>query len=650
MISLVNAGSLRDDAPPPKTKGEPPKDAKDKGGLLLNDPRACPGYTLLAPTTSKHTYLMDLQGRVVRKWESDCNPGQSTYFLDNGNLLRAGQLSNPPFFTPGYGGRIQEFTWDGQIVWDFKYVSQTQLPHHDICRLPNGNILMIVWEKKPAKEAIAAGRRPETVGDGDLLADSLLEVQPTGKTTGKIVWEWHAWDHLIQDFDPAKTNYGDVGVHPERIDLNFGEGTIAAMVAKPEELKKLQSIGYVGGAGRKPQRVQPDWTHTNAIAYNAELDQILLSVHEFSEIWIIDHSTTTAESASHAGGRYGKGGDLLYRWGNPRAYRAGTIKDQKLFSQHNAQWIARGLPGEGNILVFNNGLRRTGGAHSTVDEIVPPVDAKGHYAYTAGQAFGPDKPVWTYVAPKRTDFYSAIISGAQRLPNGNTLICSGTNGTIFEVTPEKETVWKYVNPVKGSFNFPQFGGPPPLGQILASFLQDMMKLTAEQKKELQTAEKQLAEKLDKLLTAEQKKQLKERPAAGGPAAFASMPPPGQLLSSSIKDQLKLTAEQKKQLGELQKEADSTLAKILKEEQKKQLKEVQDGARAFTGGPPPGGGPALIGRPPGGFGPLGANALFRATRYPRNYPGLTGKDLTPGKTVEELQPKDSPKEPKEKQAQ
>ncbi len=272
------------------------------------------------------------------------------------------RCANPPFFGGGTGGRIQEFTWDGKLVWDFTYVTDTQLPNHDICRLPNGNTLMVTWIKKTSKEAVAAGRRPETVADSHLLTGSILEIQPTGKTTGKIVWEWHAWDHVTQDFDEKKPNFGEVGKHPELIDLNFGDGVIAAMVAKPEELEKLRGIGYIGNAGRKPQRPQADWLHINAVTYNAELDQIMLSVYEFSEIWIIDHSTKPAEAAGHQGGRYGKGGDLLYRWGNPRAYRAGTVKDQKLFGQHNPQWIAKGLPGEGHVLIFNNGMRRTGGA------------------------------------------------------------------------------------------------------------------------------------------------------------------------------------------------------------------------------------------------------------------------------------------------
>src|SRR5262249_27241070 len=230
------------------------------------------------------------------------------------------------------------------------------------------------------------------------------------------------------------------------------------------------------------QRVSPDWTHVNAVAYNAELDQVVISVHAFSEIWIIDHGTTTAEAASHAGGRRGKGGDLLYRWGNPAAYKTGTSKDQQLFNQHNAHWIPKGYPGEGNLLVFNNGGRRPGGAHSTVDEIVLPADKDGNYSRSEGKAYGPDKPAWTYAAPKKSDFFSMLISGAQRLPNGNTLICSGNNGTVFEVTPDKEIVWKYVNPTKGGFGGPPGGfRAPPLGEIFPGFFADILKFTADQK-------------------------------------------------------------------------------------------------------------------------------------------------------------------------
>lgn len=236
-----------------------PAPPKPKLGLLVHEAGAYPGYTLLAPTSSTQTYLIDMEGHVVQTWKSAYNPGFSAYLLENGHLLRTGQIRNPPFFGGGTGGRIQEFTWDGDLVWDFTYYGDTHLPNHDICQLPNGNILMIVWEKKSLQEAIAAGRRPETVGQDHLLADCILEVQPTGKTSGKIVWEWHTWDHLIQDFDPQKAHYGNVGHHPELLDLNFGTSTIAAMVAKPAELEKLRSIGYIGGTTRQPHFVQPDW-------------------------------------------------------------------------------------------------------------------------------------------------------------------------------------------------------------------------------------------------------------------------------------------------------------------------------------------------------------------------------------------------------
>ena len=167
----------------------------------------------------------------------------------------------------------------------------------------------------------------------------------------------------------------------------------------------------------------------------------------FNELWIIDHSTTVAEAAGHAEGRSGKGGDLLYRWGNPQAYRAGTATDQRLFAQHDVHWIASGLPGAGHLLLFNNGRHRPDGDYSSVEEIIPPADEDGRYLCQPGAAFGLDRTVWSYTAPEKSRFYSLHISGAQRLPNGNTLICSGASGTLFEVTPKGNVVWKYINPV-----------------------------------------------------------------------------------------------------------------------------------------------------------------------------------------------------------
>src|SRR5207244_3463212 len=152
-------------------------------------------------------------------------------------------------------------------------------------------------------------------------------------------------------FDKTKPNYGNVAEHPELVNINYGEDALAPIMATKDGADKLKAIGYVGAnTGPRQPRVNSDWTHCNCVAYNQDLDQVVVSVHGFSEFWIIDHSTTTAGAASHSGGRSGKGGDLLYRWGNPRAYRSGTAADQRLFAQHNAHWIPRGLPGEGHLL------------------------------------------------------------------------------------------------------------------------------------------------------------------------------------------------------------------------------------------------------------------------------------------------------------
>jgi hypothetical protein len=622
-------------AQPGKDKDEPPKGKEaPKLGVTINDPKALQGYTLLSPLLTKKTYLIDMTGKVVREWDCKCTPATCAYLLDNGNLLRPGNLGGEEKSFgggPGAGGRVQEYTWDGELVWDYRLFNDKQLPHHDITRMPNGNILMIVWDKKSSKDTIAAGRRAEAVGS-HFLPDSILEVKKTGKTTGQIVWEWYLWDHLIQDHDKDKANFGDVAAHPELVDINFGQDIVGAVAAKKDGLDKLKGIGYGAFMGKGPTA---DWTHCNSVAYNADLDQIVISVHSFSELWVIDHSTTTLEAASHKGGKSGKGGDLLYRWGNPRAYRAGTAKDQRFFAQHNAHWIPKGLPGEGHIMVFNNGGRRPDGSYSSIDEIVPPVDSQGHYAHKPGTAYGPDKAVWTYTAEKKSDFFSHFISGAQRLANGNTLICSGANGIVFEVTPKNEVVWKFLNPSKsgpgggpGPVGFPPKGGfgPPVPGQILPSFIQDSLKLTEEQKKNLGEFQKEVSGKLDKILTEDQTKQFKDfKPGFGG-GGFGALPQPGQLMSPFLQTRLKLSDEQKKQTDGLQKEVDAKLDKLLAEDQKKQLKELRS-AGAFR---PPG----------GGFGGPTGSSLFRAYRFAPNHPALAGRELTPGKTIDELQAKET----------
>ncbi|NIR49204.1 T9SS type A sorting domain-containing protein [candidate division KSB1 bacterium] len=386
-------------------------------GVVLNDERAYDGFTLFAPLAHSNTYLIDNEGRLINSWESVFAPALSVYLLEDGSLLRAGDPGgNDTFTAGGDGGLVERFDWDGNLTWQFRYSNERHRLHHDIEPLPNGNVLMIAWELKTATEVHVAGGDTTLLSEGELWPDHIIEVQPTGPTDGEIVWEWHLWDHLIQDFDSTKANFGVVEDHPELVDINFLNN------------------------GRA------DWNHTNAVNYHPKLEQIVLSTPTLNEIWIIDHSTTTEEAAGHTGGNSGKGGDLLYRWGNPRVYRLGTRADQKLFFQHDAQWIEPDVPGAGNILIFNNGGDRPEGSFSTVDEIVTPIEKNGSYTRSPDLPFGPMEPFWSYRAENPSDFFSRVISGAQRLPNGNTLICSGVTGTFFEVTQEKEIVWRYINP------------------------------------------------------------------------------------------------------------------------------------------------------------------------------------------------------------
>ena len=409
------------------------------------------GYVLISPLRSTETYLLNADKEIVHCWKSDHPPTGTAYLMENGDLLRG---ARDPEFSHFHGGGIglmvERYGWDGELIWSFRYANEDHCFHHDIAAMPNGNLLMIAWERKSKEEAVAQGRDPELLKDDCLWPGHVIEVQPDGPTGGKIVWEWHMWDHLVQDFDREKPNYGVIYEHPDLIDLN---NTGSTPPATPEELRKLRSVGYTGGGddddGDDNRRGGADWLHTNAINYNPELDQIALSAKTFSEVWIIDHSTTTEEAASHRGGKSDKGGDLLYRWGNPWSYKSGTTEDKILFDQHDVRWISQGAPGAGHITAFNNGQGRE---YSSIIEIETPMDEDGEYILDDEGRFGPYEFAWEYTAENKKDFYSHFISGATRLPNGNTFICEGATGRFFEVNSDGNTLWEHVNTLGGELD------------------------------------------------------------------------------------------------------------------------------------------------------------------------------------------------------
>ncbi|HLP33589.1 MAG TPA: aryl-sulfate sulfotransferase [Bacteroidia bacterium] len=394
--------------------------AQQTVGIFKNTPQALKGYVLMAPLGDSVTYLLNNCGEVVHRWVSNYRPGLSCYLLEDGTLVRPFQVPNATFNGQG-GGGVQKLDWNSNVLWSYRYTSPLYHQHHDISPMPNGNVLLLAFEYKTQAEALAAGRKFNSA----IWPEHIVEIEPVGTDSGKVVWEWHAWDHAIQEFDSNKSNYGVVAQHPELLHLNYPPS---------------------GGNGNNPA----DWMHGNGLDYNPQLDQIILSARAFSEFYIIDHSTTTSQAASHSGGRYGKGGDILYRWGNPAAYNRGDSSTKQLFYQHNVNWIKNGLPGAGNIIAFNNGPRNGNLPFSTITEIQAVTDSVGFYTQPGASAFGPSNPLWTYQDSPADSFYSAFIGGAQRLINGNTLVCEGTSGHLFEVDSAGNTMWSYVNPSSNS--------------------------------------------------------------------------------------------------------------------------------------------------------------------------------------------------------
>lgn len=379
-------------------------------GLMLNTEDAYNGYTLFnaGPTASggfggnSSAYLIDNCGNIVNSWKSDYNAGLSCYLDDEGNLVRPIQnRESNQMGGPGAGGGIEIQDWEGNIIWFFDYNENNEhLQHHDICPLPNGNILVIAWERFEADELVAYGRA------GTLVTEHIIEVKPTGPTSGEIVWEWHLIDHTVQHFVDSLDNYGVIADNPQLIDINLGNPN--------------------------------DHVHFNSVDYLEEFDLIVLSSRFLSEIYVIDHSTTTEEASSHTGGTYGKGGDILYRWGNPQNYNKGDNSNQQIRSQHGVHWV----PGSYNngkplISIFNNNTSST----SFLMVIEPPITLDGSFLYDAEIGFEN-----TILVLKQPVSAAPTGSSCAGLPNGNFLYSINRNGEIGEVNKNGGRVWQYIIP------------------------------------------------------------------------------------------------------------------------------------------------------------------------------------------------------------
>jgi hypothetical protein len=441
--------------------------------ISWNSAKAYNGYTTITTTIGGQViYLIDMEGRVVHTW-----PSSGYKLMPNGNLFS------------GFGQGYSEMDWDGNYAWgpwempDPKPLNEASFHHdswwmHDATLDTDAYFGNIFWKATNEEvqaaggdpsidyEYVPEGTRPSFFGGGNGrsgMTDAIWEVR---KDTGEMVWEWKFLDHTIQDRNPAWPNYVGQGM------------TISDYPGKCDIFWQTDASAPNGDEG-----MVQDWHHCNSLNYNEELDLIVINAKHWSEFFVIDHGgtmvpgdfeATKALAASDAG-------DFLYRFGNPSAYKQGDAPSFKngghhqMYGSHNIHWIDMDtwpggptLNGMGNFLIFNNDCFNPNNNRSEILEINPflGLDGEGNVVdtgwfvnppeagYVAGGGLGmgggarqiSNQIVWSFTARNSNSFYSGHISGCQRLPNGNTLVCSGTQGHLFEVTEDGEVVWDYVVP------------------------------------------------------------------------------------------------------------------------------------------------------------------------------------------------------------
>jgi len=372
-------------------------------GIQFNLEGSLPSYTLF--TDSGGTHLIDNCGYEVHSWPQirDRDISYHVKLLPNGNILYQDNRE------------MYEMDWEGDIIYSFRAPSGL-IFEYEVIKKENGNYLCLGRESMSNSEFRDMGYNL-SLGSPDVI-DVVVEIDPTQDS---IIWDWHLADHVIQERDSTLNNYGVIKENPQ--------------------LLNLDAISTY------------DWTFyesfmINGMGYNDELEMIALSVRKMSEVIFIDNSTTAEESTDHSGGRYGKGGDVIFRWGNPQNYGYGTQDDQILYYQHNPIWVHYGEY-KNQVSVFNNGLDRPVDYYSSIDIFQVNPDENGNFPFDEELGFLPINASYSY---NNLDHeYEVLLvsdytSGAQMLENGNLFITEGRSGRLFEVTPAGDMVWEYIAP------------------------------------------------------------------------------------------------------------------------------------------------------------------------------------------------------------
>ena len=386
------------------------------GTTIYEPARAWNGYTVLSPLQTQAVLVIDMNGNVVKRWEGLNNSAGGPARVLPGGILISASGARPP---NQESLELVQQDFDGKVIWQFSHNEQIKTregstiwsarQHHDWQResLPAGYYSP---ESAPVVEGTSTlilthtNRMQPKVADVMLEDDRLVEVS----WKGELLWEWVASDHI-----------DELGFAPDA----------------RKAIKAAQSFNKARGSF--------DWLHINSAHYvgpNRWFDQgdmrfapnnVIISSREASLLAIV-----------------GRDGKIVWRLGPDFSESKELRAIRQIIGQHHAHIIPKGLPGAGNLLVFDNG---GSSGYGFASPIAP--DGVGAFARSTSRVVEINpvtlELVWSYTNPR---FFSTNISSAQRLPNGNTLITAGAGGRMFEVTTQGAIVWEYMYPLFSGAN------------------------------------------------------------------------------------------------------------------------------------------------------------------------------------------------------
>ena len=391
-------------------------------GTTIFDPeRTWSGFTVLSPLATQAVPVIDMNGTIVKRWEGFNNSAGGPARVLPGGYVIAAAGNRPP---RQESLEIVERDFDGKVLWSYSHTEEITTAegqktwaarqHHDWQREdfpagyyspestpnPQNNDRTLVLTKVTHLKPVVA--------DVAIEDDRLIEVS----RTGEVLWQWLASDHIDEfKFSP--------------------------------EARKVIKAGPEANGPAAAGRRSFDWLHINSAHYlgpNRWFDagdrrfapnNVIISSREASFLAII-----------------GRDGHIVWQMGPDYSASKELRAIRQVIGQHHAHLIPKGLPGAGNVMVFDNGGASGYGFFSPIGP-----DGRGALTRSTSRVLEINPAtlelVWSYTNAR---FFASNISGAQRLPNGNTLITSGPTGRIFEVTKEGAIVWEYIWPAFGGAN------------------------------------------------------------------------------------------------------------------------------------------------------------------------------------------------------